>query len=75
MRLTLLPRTVLLLLLAGCTRPAAQPSYDLVISGGSVLDGNGTPAVTTDIGVRDGRIAAIGNLRDAAAAIRLGASA
>jgi N-acyl-D-amino-acid deacylase len=61
-------------LFAACSRSAAQPAYDLVIIGGSVLDGNGTPAVTTDIGVRDGKIATIGNLRDAEARQRIDAS-
>jgi N-acyl-D-amino-acid deacylase len=61
-------------LVAACSRSAAQPAYDLVIIGGSVLDGNGTPAVTTDIGVRDGKIATIGNLRDAEARQRIDAS-
>ncbi len=42
--------------------------FDLVIRGGSVLDGSGAPAVFADVGVRDGRIAAIGDLRSSAAA-------
>ena len=50
---------------AACARPAAQAPYDLVIAGGSVLNGEGTAAVTADVGIRDGRIAAIGDLRAA----------
>lgn len=36
---------------------------DLKISGGLVLDGGGTPAARTDVGIRGGRIAAVGDLR------------
>jgi N-acyl-D-aspartate/D-glutamate deacylase len=54
---------LLLALCAACARPAAQAPYDLVVRGGSVLNGEGTPAVTADVGIRDGRIAAIGDLR------------
>jgi N-acyl-D-amino-acid deacylase len=73
MRKTLI---ALLLLLAAhaWARSAAQAPYDLLITGGSVLDGNGTPAVNADVGVRDGRIEAIGNLRDATARQRIDAS-
>src|SRR5436190_20690310 len=62
-----------LLLLASCARFAAQSSYDLLITGGSVLDGDGGPAVTADVAVRDGRIAAIGDLRGASARQRIDA--
>ena len=54
--------TLLLLLVSGCSNSAAQAPYDVVITGGSVIDGNGTPAVRADVGIRDGRIATIGNL-------------
>jgi N-acyl-D-amino-acid deacylase len=56
---------LLLALCAACARPAAQAPYDLVIAGGSVLNGEGTPAVTADVGIRDGRIATIGDLQAA----------
>lgn len=65
--------TVLLLLLSGCTTSAPQPTYDLIVSGGSVLDGDGTPAVVTDIGVRDGTVEMIGDLSAATATRRIDA--
>ena len=37
-------------------------SFDTIISGGRVIDGTGSPAVFGDLGIRDGRIAAIGDL-------------
>jgi N-acyl-D-amino-acid deacylase len=39
--------------------PAA---YDIVITNGRIIDGTGSPWYSGDIGIRDGRIAAIGNL-------------
>ena len=39
--------------------------YDWIIEGGSVLDGSGREAVRCDLGLKDGRIAAIGNLEAA----------
>ena len=43
---------------------AAQPDtqYHLLIRGGEVLDGTGSPAAIADIAIRDGRIAAVGSL-------------
>ena len=36
--------------------------YDLIIRGGSVIDGTGADARTADVGVRDGTIVAVGDL-------------
>lgn len=39
---------------------------DRLITGGSVVDGTGAPARIADIGIKDGRIVAVGRLREAA---------
>src|SRR5215471_17967656 len=44
---------------------AADQPFDVVISNGHIVDGTGSPWYSGDIGIRDGRIAAIGNLADA----------
>ena len=41
---------------------AQTPSFDLVITHGHIIDGTGSPWYSGDIGIRDGKIAAIGNL-------------
>ncbi len=41
---------------------AAGEPFDIVISGGRVIDGTGNPWFLADVGIRDGRIAAIGQL-------------
>ncbi|MEI7618489.1 MAG: amidohydrolase family protein [Actinomycetota bacterium] len=39
---------------------------DLIVTGGTVIDGTGAAAVVADIGVRDGRIVAIGTITESA---------
>ena len=46
---------------------ADAQAFDLVIRNGHIVDGTGSPWYSGDIGIRDGRIAAIGNLANAPA--------
>ena len=43
---------------------AADHGFDLVIMHGRIVDGTGSPWYSGDIGIRDGRIAAIGSLSE-----------
>ena len=51
-----------------------QEPYDLLITGGSVIDGEGTPARVADVGIRAGTIAGIGSLGQAEARRRIDAT-
>ena len=44
---------------------ASNPEFDIVITNGHIIDGTGSPWYSGDIGVRSGKIAAIGNLTGA----------
>ncbi len=61
MRLPLSAGVALLALLpAGARAQGAVPEYDIVIRNGRVLDGAGNPWIRADLGVKDGRVAAVG---------------
>ena len=42
-------------------------AYDLLIRGGRVVDGSGLPSYVADVGVKDGKVAEVGKLKDGAA--------
>ena len=55
-----------LLFLAAASLSAQTPSaFDVVVANGHIIDGSGSPWYSGDLGIRDGRIAAIGNLTSA----------
>ena len=54
----------LIVWVAGCSTP---PEFDILITDALVLTGDGTAARASDVGVRDGKIVAIGELGDKAA--------
>jgi len=60
--------------LSGMAHAGDEPAFDLVIRGGTVLDGLGSPGAAADVGIRDGRIAAVGRLSGAKASTVLDAA-
>ena len=48
-----------LIVVSAACRPAA-PAYDLLLTGGTVIDGTGTPRRVADVAIRGDRIVAIG---------------
>jgi len=73
-----LPGLVIGLAIALGLVPAAQSpatdSFDIVITGGRIVDGTGAPWFAGDLGIRGDRIAAIGNLKTASAKTRIDAN-
>jgi N-acyl-D-amino-acid deacylase len=67
MRLGHLVGPALLLLGAPSLLQAQHQAYDLVIRNGRIIDGTGSPWYAGDVGIRGGRIVAIGTLPDAPA--------
>ena len=56
-------RTLIALCFAAAAALAQEPPFDLLITGGRIVDGSGNPWFRADLGIRGGRIAAIGALR------------
>ena len=59
---------VVIVAISSAQQPAPPQSFDLIIRNGRVFDGTGNPWFPADIGVRDGRITAVGALANATAA-------
>ena len=58
-----------ILVLAGCgSAPQPGPVYDILITGGLVVDGTGAPGIYADVGIKGETIAAVGLLSRAEAA-------
>ena len=49
-------------LVVGCSKPA---SYDLILRGGTIVDGSGSPSYVGDVAIDGDTIAALGDLGDA----------
>lgn len=67
----------LLIALFLCASAFAQAPYDIILTGGRIVDGTGNPWFYGDLAIRDGRIARIapsGMLRNASARERIDVS-
>ncbi len=64
---------LLILILTGAIPAAAkaEPAFDLLLLNARVVDGTGDAAYVADVGIRDGRIAAIGGLQGASTSDRI----
>ena len=54
--------SIALFLIASTLGHASDAAFDIVITNGHIVDGTGSPWYSGDVGIRDGRIAAIGSL-------------
>src|SRR5438132_676764 len=67
-------RAILALALASAASlPAQVQRFDILITGAGVVDGSGAPWYFADVGIQGDTIAAIGQLGDAMAAVRIDA--
>ena len=64
----------LALVLIASARQADRPAFDVIISGGRIVDGTGAPWHRGDVGIVGDRIAAMGDLAGATAAARIDAT-
>lgn len=68
------PRLLFVVALACLTACDSTESFDLLVQGGTVIDGTGTAARSADVGIRGDRIVAIGDLSTAVAERTIDAS-
>src|SRR5215813_8019946 len=62
------PMRIFLLLLAGLASIALAQDFDVLIVNGRIVDGTGNPSYVGDVGIRGGKIAAVGRLTGKTAA-------
>src|SRR5947209_8345681 len=56
---------IILIFASNPVRAQAPSSFDIVVTNGHIIDGTGSPWYSGDLGIRDGKIIAIGNLSNA----------
>ena len=62
------------LAIMSCADLPQRPTYDVVIRGGTIYDGTGSPAIVGDLAIDDDRIAAIGDVGAVRGAVEIDAA-
>jgi N-acyl-D-amino-acid deacylase len=70
----ILPLLAAMLAAVSCAATAQPPAFDVLIRNGTVYDGTGQPGRRADVGIRGDRIAAVGDLSGATAALSVDAA-
>lgn len=73
-RVGALPRVAVPLVLLSLLLSACQPDLDLILHGGTVIDGTGAEGYAADVGVRGGIIVEVGDLSERSAEERIDVS-
>jgi N-acyl-D-amino-acid deacylase len=67
-------RLIFLVLLSAAVLRAQPSAFDAIIRHGTVIDGSGNPRFEADVAIRNGFIAAVGDLSQATAALQIDAT-
>jgi len=67
-------RSLFLLLITGVAAHAQPSAFDVIIRHGTVIDGSGNPRFEADVAIRNGFIAAVGDLSQATAGLQIDAT-
>ena len=68
-------RVIFLLLISAAVLRSQSAAFDLIVRHGTLIDGSGNPRFEADVAIRNGFIAAIGDLSQATAALQIDATA
>src|SRR6187402_3247220 len=67
-------RVIFLLLISAAVLRSQSAAFDLIVRHGTLIDGSGNPRFVADVAIRNGFVAAIGDLSQATAALQIDAT-